>query len=84
LKRAYREGLRDGITDLVFVDLDVDPKTLARRLATRTGHFAGIELLPSQLDTLELGDDVVRIDGSGTPDEVADRVLRAATVAGQE
>jgi gluconokinase len=83
LKRAYREVLRDGVAGLTFVDLDVEPETLARRVDTRTGHIAGIELLPSQLDTLELGVDVVRVDGSGTPDEVADRVLRAANVAGQ-
>ncbi|HEU5309060.1 MAG TPA: gluconokinase, GntK/IdnK-type [Acidimicrobiia bacterium] len=83
LKRAYREVLRDGVADLTFVDLEVGPETLARRVDARTGHFAGIELLPSQLDALELGDDVVRVDGSGTPEEVADRVLLAANVAGQ-
>ncbi len=77
LKRAYRDVLRDGVPDLTFVELDVDPATLERRLATRTGHFAGTDLLASQLATLELGDDVVRVDGSGTVDQVADRVVRA-------
>jgi len=78
LKRSYRDVLRDGVPDLTFVDLDVDADTLAHRLAARTGHFAGADLLPSQLATLELGDDVVRVDATGTPDEVADRVLTAA------
>ncbi len=78
LKRGYRDVLRDGVSGLTFVELDVDADTLAHRLAARTGHFAGADLLPSQLATLELGDDVVRIDATGTPDEVADRVLRAA------
>lgn len=77
LKRSYRDVLRDGVPGLTFVDLDVDPATLAQRLAARTGHFAGADLLPSQLATLELGDDVVRVPATGTPDEVADRVLRA-------
>jgi gluconokinase len=77
LKRSYRDVLRDGVSGLVFVDLDVDPTTLERRLASRTGHFAGPDLLPSQLATLELGDDVVRVDASGTPDDVTDRVLQA-------
>ena len=77
LKRSYRDVLRDGVPGLTFVDLDVDPETLALRLATRTGHFAGPELLPSQLATLELGDDVVRVDATGTPDAVADLVLAA-------
>ena len=76
LKRAYRDALRDGVPGLRFVDLDVDPATLEHRLDARSGHFAGADLLPSQLATLDLGDDVVRIDATGTPDEVADRVLR--------
>jgi gluconokinase len=83
LKRSYRDVLRDGVPGLTFVDLDVDPATLERRLETRTGHFAGVDLLPSQLATLELGDDVVRVDATGTPDEVADRVLAAMGVRRQ-
>jgi gluconokinase len=83
LKRSYRDVLRDGVPGLAFVDLDVDPDTLAARLAARTGHYAGRDLLPSQLATLQLGDDVARVDGAGTADEVADRVL-AAAVRGQE
>jgi gluconokinase len=80
LKREYRDVLREGVPHLAFVDLDVDASTLAHRLAARTGHFAGPDLLPSQLATLELGDDVVRVDAaSGTPDDVADRVLAAVS-----
>jgi len=77
LKRSYRDVLRDGVPDLTFVDLDVDPETLAHRLSARTDHFAGADLLPSQLATLELGDDILRVDATGSPDEVADRVLQA-------
>jgi len=84
LKRAYRDTLRDGVAGLTFVDLDVDPATLARRLAARSGHFAGADLLPSQLATLELGTDVVRVGATGTPDDVADRVLRVAAGRPQE
>jgi gluconokinase len=79
LKHAYRNVLRDGVPDLTFVLLDVDTDVLAHRLGARTGHFAGADLLPSQLATLEVGDDVVRVDASGTVEEVADRVVRAAT-----
>jgi carbohydrate kinase (thermoresistant glucokinase family) len=79
LKRSYRDVLRHGVPGLTFVDLDVDPATLADRLAARPDHFAGPDLLPSQLATLELGDDVVRVDATGPPEAVADRVLRAAT-----
>jgi gluconokinase len=84
LKRAYRDVLRDGVPGLVFVDLDVDRDELAHRLASRAGHFARPELLPSQLATLELGDDVVQVSATGDADEVADRVLRAASAAAQD
>lgn len=77
LKRSYRAVLRDGVPGLTFVELDVDPATLEERLETRAGHYAGVDLLPSQLATLELGDDVVRVPATGTPDEVADRVIAA-------
>jgi carbohydrate kinase (thermoresistant glucokinase family) len=77
LKRAYRDTLREGLAPLTFVLLDVPPTVLAGRLAARTGHFAGTSLLPSQLATLELGDDIVRVDASSTPEEVADAVLEA-------
>jgi carbohydrate kinase (thermoresistant glucokinase family) len=82
LKRSYRDALRDGVPALTFVELDVDPATLEHRLEERTGHFAGPDLLPSQLATLELGDDIVRVDATGTLDEVVTRVERA-TRAGQ-
>ena len=61
------------------VDLDVDPATLADRLESRIGHFATADLLPSQLATLELSDDVVRVRATGTPDEVADLVVRSVS-----
>ncbi len=77
LKRSYRDVLREGIAPLTFVVLDVDSVTLASRLATRSEHFAGAGLLPSQLATLELGDDVVRVDAAGGSDQVADAVLAA-------
>ncbi len=78
LKRSYRDALRDGVPDLTFVALDVDAETLTHRLEARIGHFAGSGLLASQLETLELGEDIVRVDAtSGSADEVAARVLAA-------
>jgi carbohydrate kinase (thermoresistant glucokinase family) len=79
LKRAYRDTLRDGLDDIAFVHLAVGEEALARRLAARTGHFAGPTLLSSQLTTLELGDDVVVVDGERTPDAVATEVVRAVS-----
>ena len=54
LRRAYRDQLRDGLTDpLLFVLLDPSRAVLLRRLSTRTGHFMPLSLLDSQLATLE-------------------------------
>ena len=76
LRRAYREQLTGGLTGVVCVALVAPPDVLRRRLESRVGHYAGPELLASQLATLELGDDVVTVD---TTRPVADVV--AAVVA---
>jgi gluconokinase len=75
LKRSYRDVLRDGVGGLRFGYLDVDAGLLAQRLRARTGHYVGVDLLPSQLATRELSDDVVRVPASATPEEVAAAVL---------
>src|SRR4051794_2668829 len=80
LKRAYRETLRAGIGDLAFVLLHVSEETLMRRLDARVAHFAGPNLLPSQLATLEHDDDVVAVDAEAPPEVVATTVLRAVTL----
>jgi gluconokinase len=53
LRRPYRDLLRDGHPSVWFVELDVPPGELARRLQHRTGHYMPASLLASQLDTLE-------------------------------
>jgi gluconokinase len=53
LKRAYRERLRRGHGDVLFVHLHGDRGTIAARMATRSGHYMPASLLESQLATLE-------------------------------
>lgn len=53
LKRWYRELLRSAVPDLLVVHLTGERDLLAERLADRAGHFMPIELLDSQLATLE-------------------------------
>lgn len=56
LKRMYREMLlpyERGQRRICFVYLRVSAPELANRLSTRVGHFAPVELLDSQLATLE-------------------------------
>lgn len=63
LKETYRTLLSDhpSRTDIVF--LRPDPETLRRRLAVRTGHFAGPSILPSQLHALEPPEHALVLEG---------------------
>ena len=53
LKRRYRDRLRSGAPDLIFVHLHGPVELLAARLQSRSGHYMPATLLQSQLDTLE-------------------------------
>lgn len=86
LKRSYRDLLRDAAPDLVFVLLEPSDDELARRLATREGHFMPASLLGSQLATLErLGRDeagvTVEVSRVGL-DAVVDAVIEGLGTAG--
>ena len=52
LRRTYREVLRSGADDVVFVHLTGDKGLLLERMDARE-HFMPPSLLESQLDTLE-------------------------------
>jgi gluconokinase len=53
LKRAYREILVHGRSDIRIVFLDGSQALIADRLARRKGHFMPPGLLDSQFKTLE-------------------------------
>ncbi len=53
LKRSYRDQLRAHAARAVFVHLHGTREVIARRQASRPGHFMPASLLDSQFDTLE-------------------------------
>jgi gluconokinase len=53
LKHKYRDQLRNHCPDVYFVHLDGTPEVIARRQASRPGHFMPPSLLSSQFHTLE-------------------------------
>ncbi len=63
LREAYREKLA-GPPGVAVAWLDVPRDVLARRLASRDGHYAGPDLLASQFEALEPPDAVLRLDGT--------------------
>ena len=74
LRRAYRERLGDasGLRP-AFVLLALDHDTIARRIATRSGHYMPVALLDSQLATLEpptADERALTLDSTRPPDEL--------------
>jgi carbohydrate kinase (thermoresistant glucokinase family) len=53
LKRNYRDQLRQGAPEVLFVHLQGSPEVLTQRLQQRTGHYMPPTLLQSQLAILQ-------------------------------
>jgi gluconokinase len=73
----YRARLTAGLEHVRFLLLTGDPELIRQRVAARIGHFAGPDLLPSQLDTLEIPVDAVTVNVDAAPDVVVRRALDA-------
>jgi gluconokinase len=76
LKHAYQEYLRHHLDLVHYVFLSGSSELIAQRLAARKGHFMDPRLLASQFEILEPPDDAIRVDVSGTPDEIAREIRR--------
>lgn len=79
LKESYRHALTPEAVGsrLRFVYLHADEAVLRERLAHRTGHYAGPQLLASQLETLEEPRDALWVDASRPPAEIVSRIRDA-------
>ena len=53
LKRSYRDQLRSHAPEVSFLHLHASFEVIARRQASRPGHFMPASLLRSQFETLE-------------------------------
>lgn len=78
---ALHGGLRawlcedDTPDQLRFVLLSAPRELLVARLKLRTGHFMPASLLDSQLATLEITPDLLRVTNEGAPGDVARAIL---------
>lgn len=86
LTARYRDHLHATDLRVQVVWLDAPPAVVARRLGTRRGHYAGLELLESQLATLEAPaqPEAVRIEAEGSPAETARRVVSVLSREGTD
>jgi carbohydrate kinase (thermoresistant glucokinase family) len=78
LRRAYRERLAAGFRDVRFVYLQGSFDTIARRMATRTGHYMPATLLASQFATLEPpapGEGAIVVDAEGPIEAIVTQIL---------
>ena len=77
LRKSYRDLLLDQIppVNILFILLEVSPQELARRLAERKNHYMNPGLLQSQLDTLEITPDLMRVDADGPPKQIVQQIL---------
>ncbi|WP_018629923.1 gluconokinase [Niabella aurantiaca] len=77
LKRSYRDLLRQGGVQLLFVYLKASFQQISQLLRTRTGHFMPAGLLQSQFATLEeptgMETDCIAVPVTGLPEEL-DRI----------
>lgn len=83
LRRAYREHITASNDATRFVYLKGDRALLQQRLNQRRGHYFGVDLLPSQLETLEEpeeSEDVPVVSVAGTPSAVVAQVRRVLGV----
>jgi gluconokinase len=79
LRQAYRDELSAGIpaAELRFVLLEVPREVLEQRMAERKGHYMSPALLDSQIATLEMPRDAIRVAGDLPPDEVVQEIVTA-------
>lgn len=79
LKRAYREILLHGRSDVRIVFLDGSEALIASRLAERKGHFMPPGLLASQFQTLEppgLNERPITVSIDATIETIVDAIIR--------
>ena len=85
LRRAYRDRLRAGHKDLVFLHLAGEAGLIASRQAARQGHFMPPYLMASQFATLEdpaAEADAVTVSVRASPHEVVAAALGQLIAAG--
>jgi gluconokinase len=77
LKETYRVTLSQGIpeSELRFVWLDGPKALIAERLAQRHHEYMNPKLLDSQIATLEIPKEALRVEIDSEPEEIVERIL---------
>lgn len=73
LKHSYREELRAGAVQFVYLKGDYD--LIDQRLSSRRGHFASDSILKSQFQDLEEPSHALAVPIDQPPDAIADEII---------
>lgn len=80
LKRAYRDIIRQAGKRCFFLFLDGNKTLLIQRMQSREGHFMKVDMLDSQLATLERPEkdetDVIGIPITLTPEDIVRETIK--------
>lgn len=80
LKRSYRELLAIN-AEVKLVYLKGTRELLRERLRARKGHYAGEQLLASQLADLEEPTDAITVDAAASPAEIVAEIRKRLSLA---
>ncbi len=82
LKESYRQTLQAGASlPLTWVFLDTDPAVLRQRLEARKGHYMKVNMLESQLETLEKPTYGLRLTDDVPPETLAEQIIERLHLA---
>lgn len=75
LKSSYRHELTNGLDGVAVVYLRASRELIEDRLATRSGHFFGPDLLASQFAALEEPQDALIVDAGAQPQAIVNSIV---------
>ena len=66
LKEIHRETFRKSFNNIYFIWLDCSQDEILKRVSSRKNHFFPSKLVPSQFATLQIPNNCIKLDTSGT------------------
>lgn len=76
LKRSYRQHLRSGNDDLLFVYLDGDYDLIWSRMQSRGDHYMKPGMLKSQFHDLEIPEDALKVNIKQPISQILEEIIR--------
>lgn len=80
LKSKYRHLLQPPTNEVKWVYLEGSFKLIQQRIQERHGHFMKVDLLQSQFDMLEVPEDALHVDISGTSDASVQQIRNGLAI----